>query len=226
LFVTADPELEARVEALEAAVRQRQAEYDAIWFEDPVEADVIRQEQAFVEASLQRARDDLESLVIRSEVAGTFVAPDVEDMQGTLLQRGTPAARVIDLGTLTVRVVVSQADIDLIRQRTVSVGARTAERLDRVLAAKIVREVPGGTDQLPTMALGMQGGGAIAVDPSDQRGTRALERFFQFDLQLPSDAGVVNVGGRVFVRFHHGWEPVAYRWGRSLRRLMLSRFGI
>jgi putative peptide zinc metalloprotease protein len=226
LFVTVDPELETRVAALEAAVRQRQAEYDAIWFEDPVEADVIKQEKAFVEASLQRARDDLQALVIRSEVAGTFVAPDVEDMQDMLVQRGSPAARVIDLSTLTVRVVVSQADIDLIRQRTVNVDVRAAERLDRILRAEIVREVPGGSDQLPTMALGLAGGGEIAVDPMDSRGTRALQKFFQFDLRLPSDSDVVNVGGRVFVRFHHGWEPVAFRWGRSLRRLMLSRFGI
>ena len=74
------------------------------------------------------------------------------------------------------------------------------------------------------MALGSQGGGEVAIDPFDKQGVKAIQKLFQFDLELPSSAGIINVGGRVYVRFDHGWEPLVYRWYRQLRRLFLARF--
>ena len=53
---------------------------------------------------------------------------------------------------------------------------------------------------------------------------KAVQKLFQFDLELPSSASIVNVGGRVYVRFDHGWEPLVYRWYRHLRQLFLARF--
>ena len=49
----------------------------------------------------------------------------------------------------------------------------------------IVREVPGGTNQLPTAALGPNGGGRFAVDPRAGDGRTTLERVFQIELALP-----------------------------------------
>jgi putative peptide zinc metalloprotease protein len=226
LFECDDPLLRADLAALEAREEQVRARLDSVWFTEPAQAEVVRQELASVEESLSRTRGLVAALTIRSPVAGDFVAPDAQDYVGVFLRRGTPIARVIDLGTLTARVVVRQDDIDLVRQRTQGVEARLAERVGVVLPATVRREVPAASDQLPTTALGAAGGGQIAVDPGDSRGTKSLESTFQFDVELPSDAGVVNVGGRVHVRFHHGWEPVAFRWYRQVRQLFLSRFAI
>jgi putative peptide zinc metalloprotease protein len=55
---------------------------------------------------------------------------------------------------------------------------------------------------------------------------RALQALFQFDLESSTRSDVVNVGGRVYVRFDHGWEPLAQRWYRQIRRLFLSKFHV
>jgi putative peptide zinc metalloprotease protein len=50
------------------------------------------------------------------------------------------------------------------------------------------------------------------------------QKLFQFDLELPPSAGVVNVGGRVYVHFDHGWEPLVHHWYQHMRRLFLAKF--
>jgi putative peptide zinc metalloprotease protein len=54
----------------------------------------------------------------------------------------------------------------------------------------------------------------------------AMEKVFQVDLELPSDLKLLNVGGRVYVRFDHGWETLAVQWGRQLRQLFLARLNV
>jgi putative peptide zinc metalloprotease protein len=64
------------------------------------------------------------------------------------------------------------------------------------------------------------------MDPKDPKGQKAMQKVFQLDLQLPVALGLVNVGGRVYVRFDHGWEPLMAQWYRQGRQLFLSRFNV
>jgi putative peptide zinc metalloprotease protein len=90
----------------------------------------------------------------------------------------------------------------------------------------IKREVPAATDELPSRTLSQEGGGQIAIDPRDQLGVKAFQKVFLFDVELLDDAGFYNVGGRVYVRFDHGWEPLIWRWYRSVRQLFLRKFNV
>ena len=133
-------------------------------------------------------------------------------------------AHVINLDTIRVRTVVSQADIDLIRNRTERVDVRLAERVAETIPATIIRVIPSATEQLPSTALGSGGGGQIATDPTDTKGVKTIQKLFELSLELASQSGVVNLGGRVHVRFDHGWEPLMTQWYRRIRQLFLSRF--
>lgn len=66
----------------------------------------------------------------------------------------------------------------------------------------------------------------MPLDPRDPEGQKALRRVFQVDIQLPPPQGLLNVGGRVFVRFDHGRSPLAAQWYRMGRQLFLSRFNV
>jgi putative peptide zinc metalloprotease protein len=80
---------------------------------------------------------------------------------------------------------------------------------------------------LPSRSLGTQGGGAIAVDASDELGLTAIEPVFEFDVLLPSlPAELSFAGSRVLVKFVHDSEPLTRQWGRRLRQLFLSRLQI
>jgi putative peptide zinc metalloprotease protein len=149
-----------------------------------------------------------------------------QDLPGRFVRRGELLGYVLDRSTVTARVVVSQSDIDLVRQRTKEVRIRFAEKIAETQAAVIKREVPAATDQLPSRTLSQQGGGEIAIDPRDTQGVKAFQKLFLFDIQLPEHVQVYNVGGRVYVRFDHGWEPLIWRWYRGLRQLFLKRFNV
>jgi putative peptide zinc metalloprotease protein len=226
LFESEDPFLDANVKLLEGRLRELRARWEAADRADRVQAEIAREEMATVEADLARARERAAEAVVRSPADGSFVVSDPESLIDRFVKQGDLLGWVTDLSEPSARVVVSQAEVALVRSQTRDVAVRLTERPGEILAARIEREVPSGSNRLPSPALGSQGGGPFAVDPADEEGTSALERVFEFELALPADAAVAHVGGRVHVRFHHGAEPVALRWGRDLRRLFLRRFGV
>jgi len=226
LIEAEDPFLSAQVQVLESRLRELTARYESKWLTERVQAEILKEEMATVEADLARARERADELVIRSPTAGVLVVPEAQDLPGRFLKKGDLVAYVTDLSRPTVRVVVTQGDIDLVRQRTVGVEVRLAERLSEPLAAEVSREVPEATAKLPSAALGTVGGGSLAVDPDDEQGLKVLQKVFQVDLALPEDTRLETVGGRVYVRFDHGSEPLARQWYRAARRLFLSRFGV
>jgi putative peptide zinc metalloprotease protein len=105
------------------------------------------------------------------------------------------------------------------------VKIRLPEKIGEAVPVAIKREVPAATDQLPSRTLGQQGGGEIPIDPRDNQGIKAFQTVFMFDVELPEER-LYPIGGRVYVRFDHGWEPVIWRWYRSVRQLFLKRFNV
>jgi len=227
LIECSDPLLPARIRVLECKLAELQATYDTQVLSDRVQAQITGEEMKLVAGELEDARKRAADLTIRSSTDGVFLSPmPAQDLPGRFVRRGELLGYVLDRSTVTARVVVSQSDIDLVRQRTKEVRIRFAENIAETQAAVIKREVPAATDQLPSRTLSQQGGGEIAIDPRDTQGVKAFQKLFLFDIQLPEHVQVYNVGGRVYVRFDHGWEPLIWRWYRGLRQLFLKRFNV
>jgi len=164
--------------------------------------------------------------VIVSPAAGMFVLPQASDLPGRFLKQGDLLGYVLGKETTSIRVVVPQRNIDLIREKTVGVDLRFSVKPHEIYPAKIAREIPGAVDRLPSTALGVAGGGSIAVDPLDKSGSKAFERYFQFDLDIDESLEKFFIGSRVYVRFDHGYKPLAFQWFRSVRQLFLKRFNV
>jgi len=221
-----DPLLGAHLKVLEAQRKELKVEFDAKQYEDRVEAQKIEDELKSVQASLARARERIDDLIVRSTSDGVFIVPQAQDLPGRFVHHGDPVAYVVNFNEITARVVVPQADVGHVRLNTKKVEVRFADNVGTALPAAILREVPAAGDRLPSAALGSVGGGSFQVDPQDEQGTRTLDRVFQFDLSLPPGTKIDNAGGRVYVRFDHGTEPLAQQWYRSLRQLFLRQFTI
>ena len=226
LIETDDPFLHQEVRLLEAKRRELDARLTEALLRDRSQAQVVREEINVVDADLARARERLAALVMHSAIGGRFVVPEAADLPGRFLRRGELVAYVAAPANADVRVVVDQDAIGLVRNRTESVQLRLADWAAAPVPSRILRQVPAATDQLPSLALGSAGGGAIAVDPRDGSGLKALEQVFVLDLELPRSVATDYLGQRVEVRFDHGAEPLAMQWYRSLRQLFLSRFGV
>lgn len=226
LIVMEDPIHMARVRVLEAQLKELEVIYAAKKVEDRVQAAIVEEQMNHAKERLRLARERAEDLVVRSPAAGVFLLPIIEDLPGRYIAKGELIGYVVDFAPPTVRVVVRQSDIDLVRQRTERVEVRLADRVAEVLPATLVREIPAASDRLPSVALGTQGGGKVPIDPRAPRADIAFETVFHFEIELPHSAAVSRLGGRVFVRFDHGREALAWQVYRSLRQLFLRRFNV
>jgi putative peptide zinc metalloprotease protein len=225
LVESVDSALEAEIAVAEARVAELQAQYDLHFVTDRVQAQVTRQQLERERAAAERVRERAADLIARSQSAGVFTVPRDVDLPGRFFRKGELIGYVIEPSQPNARVIVQQAEVDLVRLATQQVEIRTSERIDRVLQAKVVRQVPSGADQLPSKALAPEGGGTVPVDPRDPQGTKTIERVFQLELELAGPAQRLY-GGRVFVRFDHVPEPLGVQWYRGLRRLFLTRFNV
>jgi len=221
-----DPLLPAEVKVLESQLQELQAKHDVQKVSALVEAEITLEEMKAVQGKLDRAKERLSELEIKSTKNGLFIVPRAEDMPGKFVKQGEMVAYVVEPTDVTVSLVVPQAAVDLVRQRTQDVLVRFADNLDEIIPARIIREVPGATSKLPSSALGSGGGGEVAIDPRDKQGKTAFQNVFAFEIKLREDLPPNTYGGRVFVRFDHGVEPLAMQGYRALRRLFLRRFSI
>jgi putative peptide zinc metalloprotease protein len=224
LFTLRDESLVTAAAEIEAQRRELLATRDSHLPVDRVKAGMAADELRYVERGLAEARRRLAELTVGASADGTFVVAVPEDLPGRFVRRGELVGYVMELGTVTVRAVVAQADIDLVRSRTESIDVRLAERPRDSVPAVMRRVVPAASESLPAVALGTAGGGALAIDLRDDRGVKALEHVFQVDVELQQPAHHVNVGGRAFLRFDHGRVPLAQQWYRRLRQVFLERF--
>ena len=151
---------------------------------------------------------------------------DAQNAPGRYAQRGEVLAYVTDNAATTVRVVVPQAEEDIVRKRTRRVEIRPSDRIGNPIQARIQREVPAATDELPSMTLSLQGGGKIGLDPNKSGEAKALEKLFVLDLEIPPGEQANYLGGRVYVRFEHQLEPLADQCLRQIRRAFLKRFNV
>jgi len=221
-----DPELGHEADAVRANLAANRARLALERTRDRVETDVVAQAVAHAERRARHVEARLEGLVARSPSAGRFLIDAPGDWPGRFVRRGQTLGFVLAEDPVVVRVAVPASAVDLVRSRSERVDVRLASRPREPLSAQLRSEVPAATQQLPSLALSVAGGGELALDPTRGREGIAFEKFFLFDLALERGAEPIGVGERVHVRFGHPAEPLATQVYRVVRRVFLSRFSV
>jgi putative peptide zinc metalloprotease protein len=225
LIVCENPRLESEMAALEAQLRELDARYRLSIVEDRTAAGIVKDEISRLQGEIARKKAEKEALIIKSPCSGVFLIPGTGDLHGRYLKRGEQIGYVIDFNNVTARVVVTQKDIDMVRRENQPVSVRLAEAVSDVFPGKVKREVPAASNELPSLALSLEGGGKLALDPADKNKTKTYEKIFQFEVLIP-DAPKKTIGERVYVRFEHSPEPLAFRWYKAVRRTLLGKFNV
>ncbi|MCP4117583.1 MAG: HlyD family secretion protein [Desulfobacteraceae bacterium] len=220
----ADPFLEADIKIYKARLEELYAGYNAQPRHKRVKRKMLLEEIQRVKKDLEQAEAKRDKLVVRSPAQGRFILIEARNLPGHFVKKGELLGYIIAEHHPTVRAVVPQADIGLVRKKVTGVEVRLAEQPATPLRAEIKRIIPAAALNLPSAALGTGGGGDIPMDPTDPDGLRALETHFQLDLSLPEEIRTPHIGGRVFVRIEHGTMPLAMQWYRRLRQLFLRKF--
>ena len=226
LIVSIDSMLSLEIKKKKYEIKELMAQQRAFKQSDLVQFDIVDEDLSRVTSELNRAREKEAELVIRAPVDGIFYVDRINDLPGKYIVQGQPVAFVLYKETNTVRVVVPQENAALVRESTEGVEVRLATNVNETIDATIEREVPAGSKELPNANLSGFAGSGIAIDPREKDKLKTFERVFQFDIQMQGEKKVINPGTRVHVRFYHGISPLAYRWYKSFKQLLLRNFNV
>lgn len=226
LLVMADPLLQARINLLEAELVEIQVRHRIENLKDRVRATLIEDQMISKQAELDRERERSKKLIINSNKNGIFVLHGAGNLAGRRVKQGDRLGFVLDRSVMTVRVAVPQNRIGLVRDNLKEVQVKLAESIQTTIPATLNRGVPAAQTRLPSRVLGREGGGKIAVDPSDTQGLTTLQSVFVFDLTLHEEPSAWRIGQRAYVKFDHGHQPLAQQWYRQGRQLFIRRFGV
>ena len=221
-----DPFLLSELQVLEAKRTELDARYAAQWMSHQVEANIVLDELRSVQAGIRRTRERIDGLTLRSPATGTIIIPDVQDLPGRFVRQGEALAYLIDgRSKLTVRAMIPQENIGLVRQHTRAIHVKLVGESGKTYSADFARQVPEATDKLPSAVLGTVGGGSLAVDPTKENSMTLLEKQFQLELEIqePGDPIQVGIGRRVYIRFDHEFETLGNQFYRGLRQLFLRQ---
>ncbi|MGI9431663.1 MAG: peptidase M50, partial [Myxococcota bacterium] len=144
-----DRALETQIQVLDARRRELKARRYAELGSSRVRAQMTEDELATVDASIALARQRAAEGIVRSPADGAFVVPDGQELIERYVNQGDLLGYVVQPPIRTVRVVMSQADVALVRNATRSVEVRLARELETEWPARIQREVPGAGRRLP-----------------------------------------------------------------------------
>lgn len=223
LLTLADPVLTAERDRRVSHLAGLQAQQYLALMQDPVKAAAITEDIARSEAEIARTEQQLAQLMVRSQSTGRLVLSSPDDLPGSYAARGAMLGYIVGNDAANVRVVLDEQNILLVRNRIRKVEVRLADRPTQPMAGQVGNEVPAATRKLPSSALGERHGGDVLVDPGDKEGLRTLTPVFLLDVKIPGYTPD-RIGGRVWVRFDLGFEPVGLQLLRRVRQLLLHDF--
>jgi putative peptide zinc metalloprotease protein len=221
-----DPVAASQVDVQRAELAVLEDRFTAVNLIDLVQARLVREQVERAKARLARAEERTRGLVVIATRTGRFVVPDAPRLIGRFVHQGDLLGYVIGPADPDIHVVIPQADIALVRERTRAVAIRFTERIGVAVTATILRETPAALDKSPAPALASEGGGPILLDPASPNHDRPLEKFYEVELTVADPGLLQRIGSRVFARFDHGSEPIAWRVLRSARQLLLRALNV
>jgi putative peptide zinc metalloprotease protein len=222
LAVIADPLIGSQRAVLEARINELNQRLSVELAYDPVAAKIMAKERDAAVAELELTDFRIDALTLRAGMDGEVILSNKADLIGRYARPGQLFAVVADYKDPLIRVVVPQGRADLVRRRTESLTVRFAAAPGATYPARVARDTPALSRDVPSLALTPEGGGMIVLDPAAPRSAPlALDRVYHLDLRLDVTHAVRTYGDRVYVRFSHGAEPIITRLVRGASQIFL-----
>jgi len=225
LIEASDPDLSFELQRLEARRRRTLAMQRDAEASDPAEAQIAADRLAVIDRQIERTRERIDGLNLRSPVDGVWIAPEADRLEHSFVRRGQFLGTILPRNDLIIRVATDQYLGPRLVEESATVQMRAYDRPDQNLEGEIVRILPGGRRDLPSRALSIPAGGRLPIDPSSETG-ETREPFFQVDIRPDPDAAPLLVGQRVVARFELPPKPLAVQWWRAIQQLLQRRFEI
>lgn len=190
-----------------------------------------RQRQA-VEQKLTELLRQEQALTLLAPIEGIWSASELEASRGQWVARGGGLGTVVDERDWRFVAVLPQISTHLFEAGVVRTEIRIHGQQEFNLVSSKTEVMPFEQGQLPSPALGMAGGGEIAVQSSDPKGLAAAEPFFRVHAQLHPEQlanadALRRLHGRVgTMRITLPNSPLLFQWERGLRQFLQRKFRV
>ena len=223
LFYCEDLKLGTEVRVLQAKLDEFTAMTAGLDHSDPVKSKVLKGQINTAAKQLQHLQKLVEEQLVVADTNGQFLVSGNTQLTGRFLRPETVAAYVVPANERTIRVAITETEIDHLINDVQSVEMRFVEQLGvrQTYHTTVQRQTPAATRQLPSLALTRIGGGQLDVE-SEQKPT-LLQPIFDIELAWPEQAPQLNVGSHVRVKFIHTPQPIVDRLLSGIRRAFMRR---
>ena len=172
------------------------------------------------------------ALTLLAPIDGTWSASELDASRGQWIVRGGSLGTVVDERDWRFVAVLPQVNTYLFEAGVRLTEIRIRGQQEFNLVALKTEVLPFEQGQLPSPALGMAGGGEIAVQSSDPKGLAAAEPFFRVQASLPAEqvsdsTGLRRMHGRLgTMRITLPDSPLLFQWERGLRQFLQRKFRV
>jgi len=221
--------IEASMAELEA--RERLAMREG----EPAVAMIARQKVDVYRDTLTELDDRIAKLIVRAPHAGVLTGGDAARLLGGYVRRGDQAGEVVDIKNVRIAAAVSQPDAAVLADprwaaREVKLRLYSSPDNARIMLGTNMQVMPAGRPEIEHAALGYGGGGAIEIDPSDERGVRTKRPVFTVYIEPVKPEGWTGGDGwaglpgeRVKVLFELPSRPLLVQWADRLAKAVQGR---
>lgn len=224
-----NPQLRFDLRAAQMQLEQVQAQEIHALSRSVADLAGLRRQREAIEQSLSDLLRREQALLVRAPIDGIWSASELDASRGQWLARGSAMGTVLNPDAWRFVAVLPQVGSHIFHDRIAATEVRLKGQEGLNIRADKTTIMPFEQGQLPSRALGMAGGGDLAVSPSDPQGLTAAEPFFRIEAALPSGApeDALRVHGRIgTMRLTLSHRPLGLQWERKLRQFFQRRFRV
>jgi len=228
LLTAISPILETRRDQLHAEHRRLQVHRKHAQAHEAAAVQIVEEKIAALEEKIARNLQEMADLNLQAPIQGTWVAPNIDRLQGVYLRRGRHVGVVADLDALRIRAVAGQTEAaELIRDAGSAVEIRVKGDPYAALAGRIETIIPAGQERLPSAALGYAAGGSTQTALDDPEGRQASEPFFEILVvpDIPEGKRLMS-GQSTVLRFDAAPKPLLVQAWKAMLQLFQRRFKV
>jgi putative peptide zinc metalloprotease protein len=221
LLVCSDPELDSQIAQKQAEIRGAEAKVLASRAEDPSQESIDQEVVDTLKTQLSDMQRRHDELIVRAPIDGELIAPDIDLYSGRYLQKGQQICTIARADELTVKVLLQQAESQLIMGRVNKTAVRFAGDLGTVVSAGAPRPMGAAKLDLPSPAVAQPAGEEEPVDPKDP--TKSQTEQFEVDVPVQNPSAKYYPGQRAYVRFTLDRTPLFVQWKRRFLQVLQTK---
>ncbi|MFA6623718.1 MAG: HlyD family efflux transporter periplasmic adaptor subunit [Fibrobacteraceae bacterium] len=229
LMLLRNEELDNEIEETRAAYDESGCLYVRALTEAPADMLPLQKRMDVYGQEIGQKEKEKEGLAVRASVSGVWYSTDAQNFAGKWIPQGDSLGQVIDTNEFQFVAVISQEEASRIfASKANSASVRLHGRAFTDLAVKSIRAIPAAQTELPSEALGWQGGGDIEINRAAGDPKEASEPFYRVEAKFAHKVNGVRFsqGRSGKIHFQLGSTPLAYQGIRKIRQALQKYYRI